>query len=106
MRKMLGIYSNAITSPLYRDGLSDPFYQRLKESVAKGCRVVCGRPAAFSSYDQKAADPRQDQAWEAVKKSDVEKTPATGQKILAIRRPQSNPRGWGIHFWSPGKCAP
>jgi hypothetical protein len=29
-----------------------------------------------------------------VKKSAVEKTPATGRKILAIRRPQSNPRGW------------
>ena len=67
LRKMLGLYSmpsqvDAIPSPLCSDGLSDPFYQRLKESVAQGCRVVCGRPAAFSSYDRKAADPRQDQA--------------------------------------------
>ena len=27
------------------------------------CRVVYGRPGAFSLYERKAADPRQDRAW-------------------------------------------
>jgi hypothetical protein len=48
-------------------------------------RVVYGRAGAISLYERKAADPRQDRAWEAVKKS-------TGSH--------------GAHFPGDQKCIP
>ena len=43
-------------------GSSTNWREKGERIVAQGCRAVCGRPAAFSSYDQKAAGPRQNRA--------------------------------------------